>query len=191
MIASFDETSQRVLIEAQNSVNVLDIDSNGTGLFAALNIAEGRVDAVDRGAGFSRRRAYEISDAIGLLSEQLNVLFQDRSFAAGAAGAQLFRGPLASALRNALDGDSEGQVNLFGLRFDLEGTRSGRGTLISPDRNVLTRELQVRGATVQDFLQGADDQNGLITGLVNATRQALGNVNQRLGFSGTFVDILA
>lgn len=190
VVATFDASSQRVVLRASNAANVLQIDGNGTGLFDALNIPEGSVDAVARGNGFSRRLSYEIADGLRLVSERLNVLFQNQAFADGGIGAQLFRGPLASAVRGAAGADS-GITNLFGLKFDLDVTDAGRGRLTGIDRDVLTRDLQIRGDEVQQFLRGADGSGGLLVGLANATFKALTNVNQRLGFSGTFVDVFA
>ncbi|MBT8100939.1 MAG: hypothetical protein KJO82_14375, partial [Gammaproteobacteria bacterium] len=78
--ASFDELSQRVVIRANESDSVLQIDGNGTGFFSALSIPEGRVDPDAASNGISRRRSYDIADALGAVVEELNVLFRDASF---------------------------------------------------------------------------------------------------------------
>ena len=44
VVATFDSASQQVVIEANDSATVLNIDGNETGFFSALNIQEGRVD---------------------------------------------------------------------------------------------------------------------------------------------------
>jgi hypothetical protein len=189
VVASFDSAAQQVLIEADEATSVLDLDSNGTGLFAALKIPEGRVDPEAVSRGISRRRSYEIADATEAVFDQLNRLFSDSTFVGKGDNAAAFRGVLEFALRSAFgDGD---QNNILGLGFDASNNARLRGDFTTVDRSEFTSNLQRRGTLVRDLLAGKNDEDGLVKGLLAATQQALTKVNQSLGLSGTFVDTYA
>ncbi len=189
VLATFDPASQRVTIEADDATSVLDIDSNGTGLFAALNIQEGRVDPEAVSRGVSRRRSYEIADAAAAVFDRINRLFRDSTFAGQGNKARLFRAPLEAAVRAAFGGASEGDI--LGVRFDSSTSARARGDYLGSDRGELTSNLQRRGNLVRDFLAGNDEKGGLVQGLLTAAHNALQSVNQALGISGTFVDTFA
>ena len=187
--ASFDSTAQTVVIEAKQAARELVIDSNGTNFFSALNIVEGRVDPEAVSRGISRRRSYDIADATAAAFTELSYLFRDESFLSRAENAGQFRGPLETALRATYGSDIAGDI--FGLRLTDSTDARRRGDFAKIDRRALTQNLQLRGNAVKDSLAGRDGQNGLIPDLLRATRQALNNVNQALGLSGTFVDTFA
>lgn len=189
VVASFDTQTQKVLIEAQESATELELDSNGTGFFAAVNIPEGRVDPEAVAGGLTRRRSYAIADAATAAFAELNELFRNDSFDGRGAGTGQFRGPLESAIREIYGSAMTG--NLFGMQFDGSAEARLRGDFASIDRRELSRNLQLRGDAVQDVLAARDGSGGLVQDLLNATRQALTNVNQALGISGTFVDTFA
>ena len=186
VVATFDSASQQVLIEANGATSAIELDSNGTGLFAALNLPEGRVDPEAVSRGISRRRSYEIADATNAVFDQLNRVFSDSTFAGKGDNAALFRGPLEGALRAAFGVDSENSI--LGLNFDASSGARQRGDFTTMDRREFTTNLQRRGNLVRDFLAGKDDEGGLVKGLLIASQQALNAVNQSLGLSGTFVD---
>lgn len=189
VVATFDSASQQVLIEANEATSVVNLDSNGTGLFGALNIPEGRVDPEAVSRGISRRKSYEIADATNAVFERLNRLFNDSTFSGNGANAAQFRAPLEAALRAAFGVESE--VDILGLSFDSSGSARARGDFTTLDRSEFTSNLQRRGNLVRDFLAGKDDEGGLVKGLLVASQQALNAVNQSLGLSGTFVDVYA
>ncbi|MDX1515462.1 MAG: flagellin hook IN motif-containing protein [Woeseiaceae bacterium] len=189
VVASFDDATQRVVIEARDAASVLEIDSNGTGFFGALNIVEGRVDPEAVSRGVSRARSYDIADAAAAAFAELNYLFRDASFVGRDANAARFRAPLESALRTTFGDDLT--ANLLGLNLDGSANARLRGDFATVDRQTLTRNLQLRGDTVKSLLTNAAGDAGLIVDLMRATRQALTGVNQALGISGTFVDTFA
>jgi len=189
VMATFDPASQQVTIEANESSSVLDIDSNGTGFFAALNIQEGRVDPEAVSRGISRRRSYEIADAAAAVFERLNRLFQDSTFVGRGSNASLFRIPLEAAVRAAFGGASSGDI--LGIQLDDSSGARARGDYTGIDRSEFTSNLQRRGNLVRDFLAGEDEQGGLVQGLLAASQSALQSVNRSLGLSGTFVDTYA
>ena len=187
--ASFDRNAQTVVIEANEAARELVIDSNGTNFFAALNMVEGRVDPEAVSSGISRKRSYDIADATAAAFTELSYLFRDSSFLSRAENTGSFRGPLETALRATYGGEVTGDV--FGLRFDGSTDARRRGDFASIDRRALTQSLQLRGDAVKNLLASRDGESGLIPDLLRATRQALTNVNQALGLSGTFVDTFA
>lgn len=187
VVASFDSGTQRVVIEAQDTASELNLDSNGTGFFAALNIPEGRVDPEAVSRGISRQRSYSIADATAAAFAEISDLFRDTSFVGRDANAARFRAPLESAIRGLYGSSMSGDV--FGLRFDGSAEARLRGDFASIDRQVLTRSLQLRGDAVHDVL--GKNGEGLIQSLLIGARQALTNVNQALGISGTFIDSFA
>ena len=186
VVATFDSASQLVTIEADEATSVLEIDSNGTGLFAALNMTEGRVDPEAVSRGISRRRSYEIADAAAAVFARLNRLFQDSHFVGRGANASKFRSPFEGAINAAFGGADS--ADILGVLFDGSQGARQRGEFIDIDRRDLTSNLQRRGNLVRDFLAGENDEGGFVHGLLAASQQALNNVNGALGLSGTFVD---
>ncbi len=189
VIASFDEATQKVTIEARDSTSRLDIDSNGTGFFGALNMQEGRVDPEAVRRGISRRRSYDIADSLEAAFKDLNYLFRDSSFANLGGNANAMRSPLESALRTALGGGDT--LAALGLGYDSSTEARRRGEFAAVDRQSLTSNLQLRGRSVMNVLRGGEDNQGLVERLLIGTTQAIRSVNSLLGRSGTFVDTLA
>ena len=187
--ATFNPQSQEFLIEADDASSTLEIDSNGTGFFAALNMTEGRVDPEAVSRGISRRRSYDIADEFAAAFADLNSLFHDKSFRDGAAHTSYFRAPLEAAFKGVFGDRESGTV--FGVRYDGSDDARRYGRLADIDRRALTRNLQRRGEDVKNFLAGRDGNAGMLRELLGATRSALTNVNEVLGVSGTFVDTFA
>lgn len=189
VVASFDAATQRVVIEASESASVLELDSNGTSLFSALLIPEGRVDPEVASNGISRARSYRIADAAEQAFAELAGLFNNESFVGGDTHAALFRGVLGSALRAVFGGELQG--DLFGLVLDGSDGARRRGEFATVDRRAFTRNLQLRGDSVKELLGSRDGETGLLPGLLRATRQALDAVGTALGRTGTFVSTVA
>ncbi|MDH5620803.1 MAG: hypothetical protein OEY74_01870 [Gammaproteobacteria bacterium] len=185
--ASFDTQTQQVLIEANESASILELDSNGTGLFAALNMPEGRVDPEAVSRGISRQRSYRIADAAAAAFLEISNLFRDASFVGRAANASGFRAPLETAIGALYGSNMSG--DLFGLKFDSSVDARQSGDFATIDRRTLTRNLQLRGDSVQKVL--GRNGEGLIQGLMRGALLALTNVNRELGISGTLVDTYA
>ena len=85
----------------------------------------------------------------------------------------------------------DSQNSILGSLFDASSSARQRGDFTTLDRREFTTNLQRRGNLVRDFLAGKNDEDGLVKGLLIASRQALNAVNQSLGLSGTFVDTYA
>ena len=187
-VASFDTATRKLLIEASDAESVLELDSNGTGLFAALKIPEGRVDPEAISRGVSRKRSYDIADAIAASFKDLNYLFRDSSFVGQGQNAGVFRAPLDSVISGFV---SDKNADLFGLLLDNSSDAKRLGRIADIDRRELTQNLQLRGDRVQDTLGGTNEHNGLIEKLLAATRQSLSIVNRQLGISGSVIDTFA
>ena len=186
--ASFNETTQRVLIEDNAPASSLDIDSNGTGLFAALNIPEGRVDPVAERSGVSARRSHEIADRVDSILNELNFLFQDSSFQDGASHTGGFRGSLESAVQSLFGEAAARTRSLHGIRFDYRADARTSGDFATFDRQRFVRDIQVRGDAVKNVFAGNGGRVGIIDGLMDAAHQALTAIGGSLGQSGTLVD---
>lgn len=186
--ASFDQATRKVLIESNESAT-FEIDSNGTNLFAALNIADGRVDG--KATGISKRRAYAMADKIEDIFESLNKLFSDKSFTDGSDHTGVFRNVLASAVNDAFGRSTERSDALYGISFDRSKLARQRGYFAGFDRQDFTQGLQRRGNEVGRLLAGSSSTDGLVNDLGQATVAALRNINSALGLSGGIVDVFA
>lgn len=190
VIATFDPASQLVTIEAEDNTSILELDSNGTGFFGAINMLEGRLDPESVSNGISRRRSYEIADAAAAVFERMNRLFKDSTFVGRGANAGAFRSPFEAAVGAAFGGATSGDI--LGIHYDGANGARQRGEYLEIDRQEFTANLQRRGNLVRDFLAGEDEEKGgFVLGLLAASQSALQSVNQALGLSGTFVDAFA
>ena len=188
VIASFDPATQKVLIEAEDSASRLEIDSNGTGFFAAINMPEGRVDPEAVPRGISRNRSYEIANSLETVFSDLNYLFRDSTFLGRGENIGAYRAPLESAIRAAFSGTAaEG----LGYLFDSTTAARQRGDYVGINRRDFTTSLQIRGDAVMDILRGDGDARGLVEGLLIGTTQALRGISSSLGQRGIFVNTVA
>jgi hypothetical protein len=189
--AAFDPQSQRVRIEANDPSSIFEIDGNGTGLFDALKIPEGRVDPTIDGRGVSRRRSYDIADSIEFMMSELNALFRDSNFVNGADQARVFRARLESAVSDVFDAQATDKPNVFGLVFDRSDSATRHGRFAELERRDFTQNLQRRGEVVRQLLAGTEPGDGLIGHLFAATQTALLDINKQLGLSASAIDIFA
>ncbi len=187
--ASFDAASQSVRIRAEEGAGRLDIDGNGTGLFAALNIAEGQYERTARGRGIGRRQSYAIADELGGVFAELNQLFRDSSFVQRGKNAAAFRGPLESAIRAAFGSALEDGID--GLTIDASADARRRGDYADIDRNELTSRLQRQADPLMNLFRGLGENRGLVELLMNGTQQAVRVVNSQLGIRGGIVSTVA
>lgn len=189
--ASFNTSSQQVVIESNDANSTLELDGNGTGLFAALNMPEGRVDPVAAGNGISRRRTYAIADELEAAFAGLNTLFQNGTFRDGGDHTGVFRNVLASGIAEIFGRQSGNSGEFFGLSFNNSTSAKQRGLYAGIERRDLTQDLQTRGNDVKRLLAGGRDQDGLIQALGNATVAALQNISTALGQPGRVINTFA
>ena len=189
VVASFDPASQEVAIRSGDNVGRLDIDSNDTGLFAALNIAEGQYARRVVGNGIGKRISYEVADKLEAVFSDLNYLFRDASFAGNGEHVAPFRSALESAIRTALGGELSNEID--GLAFNGSSDARRRGGFAEIDRREFTVSLQRDGASLMDLLRGTNGEAGLIERLMVGTQQALRGIGFQLGQSGSFINTFA
>ena len=189
--ATFDTSTQVVTIEANQAESVLELNGNGTALFAAINIPDGRVDPEATGRGISKRRSYEIADAVELLATELNSLFNDRTFTDRGVTVSSARNRLSSAINAVLSANPSFGNNLFGVEIDRSDTAQSKGRFADVDRRSFTTHLQIRGQAVKDLYVGEDEDGGLIGRLFAATQQALDDISRQLGPAGGVIDTFA
>lgn len=188
--ATFDAATKIVSIGPQAPDTSLTIAGNGTGVFSALNIPEGEVDSTAQTNGVSRRRSYEVADRLEELFENLNDLFQDRTFVGGEENTSLFRNPLEAAIEAVFGDDDGSSKSIFGLEFNDSSGAKRVGQFADIDRRDFTRALQKRGNKVKEFFASANDTGGFLKGLENATRQSIIELNKALGTTSTLIDEL-
>lgn len=189
--ASFDAESKKISLVTNNQNAIVETDSNGTALFAALNIPEGRIDQATGDRGYSRRKSYQISDAIESVFQELNAFFDDKTFVARNDGILASRAVIAAATK-ALTGEESGlSGGAFGINFDRSSEAQGIGRLADVDRLVFTKSLQLHGRDLKAMFAGQNENPGLINALSTAVGQALTQVSEQLGFTGKFVDVFA
>lgn len=186
VVATFDTGSQRLRLQAAESTQNFEIDDNGTGFFAAVNIVDGRIEPDSVSRGLSRRRSYEVADTFSDIFSELNFLFRDNSFRGKGENAGIFRGSLESAVGAILGSDSKGTA--FGLEIDKSASARRRGDFAVIDRQAFTTSLQQRGDDVLSFLSDDESGAGLLDNLFRRTLAAIRNVNSSLGQSGFFID---
>lgn len=185
--ATFDSDSQIVTIESASEATELTLDSNGTNLFSALNIPDGRVDPKEFSGGISRRRSYQIARTVEALVEEVNTVFNDSTFADGGATVRGVRAAFASLFGGAFNKD-DGLDQLFGIGLNESTSAQSKGNAIDFDLVQFARALQFRGSSVKSLFNGQGDKNGLLQQLFNVTLNNLRAVNSSLGRSGIVVD---
>ncbi|NND37896.1 MAG: hypothetical protein HKN81_12260, partial [Gammaproteobacteria bacterium] len=158
VVASLDPASQLITIEADDSASILELDSNGTNFFAAINMVEGRVDPEVAVSGISRRRSYDIADAVVAVFDGINKVLRDSTFIGREKYVGQLRAPLDKAVRSAFDGADD----VLGLLFDGSSGARSRGDFLDVNRRDFTSNIQRRGSLVREFLAGQDDQGGFV-----------------------------
>ncbi len=190
--ASFDNESGQVTLQAASGVGGLEIDSNATGLFAALNLPEGRVDPQARQGGVSERRLRAIGDAVAGVADGLNQLFSNRGLLNGRDSDVIaLRNQLEAAVTRVLGGEASRLDSGIGLKFDRSQASQERGEFVSFDRRKLALFLQKRGSQVRAFFNGRGEQLGLSNTLAGAVEGVIRKQAASLGSRGTLFDARA
>jgi len=191
-VASFDAASRQVTLTAADGVSELDIDSNGTGLFPALNLPEGRVDPEARTGGINPRRVKRIVDSVAALADGLNALYSNRGLLNG-------KDPQVVALRNQLEtavasvlGGGAGRLDSnVGLRFNRDRTARDLGKFVEVDRRKLTLVLERSAKRVGAFFNGTDKGAGFTAAVAGAVGGSIRSLSSTLGSRGTLIDSFA
>lgn len=191
-VARFDEQTQRVVITGQDDRRNLAIDSNGTGLFEALNMPEGRVDPMARGRGYSTTRAGKIATAMDEAIVAFNEFFREtRSDSRVSSDVAALRNELAGAIRTlSVDGEANIETG-FGLAINLEAVGTRFTSFATFERGDFVRRLQTRSSSVDRFLNGSGDQTGFLAIVGSAAQNAFQSLNGVLGTTGTLFDAFA
>ena len=191
-VATFDPAAKRVVITGDNPDADLIIDANGTGIFSALNMPEGRLDRLARGRGYSAGQARRIADAVESSVSALNDFFRETK-PLGEENPQLagLRAQLKGAFANVLGLSDGGGDALFGIDFNLDRVGQRYIDFAYVDRGELVRGLRRRGASVKSFLDGSTQRSGLVQTVGNGAQGVLLSLNSALGTKGTLFDTFA
>jgi hypothetical protein len=187
--ATFDPVTKRVQLDSATAGEDLVVDANGTGLFAALEIAEGRIDPRGRGRGYSAGRARQIANAVEDSFSALNDFFRETK-PLGAEDPQIaaLREQVKASLANVAGLGADGDANIFGIDLNLDRIGERYIDFGIVDRGELVRGLRRRGADVARSLAGSGTQAGLLGIIGGAAQGALQSLNSALGRKGTLFD---
>ncbi len=191
-VASFDPGSGQITLTAAEGASELELGSNGTALFPALNLPEGRVDPEARADGVSRRRIQRIVAAVAEVADGLNTLFSNRGLLNG-------KDPSVIALRNQIEtavagvfGGGTGRLDSnVGLRFNRERALRDLGKFVELDRRKLARLLEKRGSRVRSFFNGGSQQSGFTSSVAGTIEGSIRSLASILGPRGTLLDVRA
>ncbi len=196
-------SGQRVSITSNEVASSLVLNSNGTGLFSALQITEGTY-APEEGTGVSRKpkdglssnQAKEVIQALKDVAEEFNPLFDTKQFGKEA-------GPFLTKLRQDFQ-DLLGEIyqtngpefrSRFGLNFDFRATANKVLDVSNSgiNQSLLLARLQRAPNSVNDLLFGSLTKNddGLIESLVTLATKTENSLNDRLGPNGRLIDVFA
>ena len=187
--ASFDADTQEVTLRAGKRARRLDVDSNGTGFFEALQIDQGQYQRIKRGTDVGRQRAHAITDQLSNVVAEINYLFRDSSFEQKGDNVALFRSPLESAARLGFGSFVDNGIGGLALVDTIDARR--RGGYAQIDRRDLTRTLRTDADAVMNLLRGQDSRTGFVERMFIGTQQALRAINAELGIGGSVVDFFA
>ena len=188
--ASFDEATGELTLRGSEGQSTLEIDSNGTGLFPALNLPDGTV-APDRTIdGLSQRRLRQVSKAVSDVARGLNNLFNESGLLNQRDSAVIaLRGRLESAVSGLLGGSGRLDSGI-GLRFNTGAARTA-GDFVEVDQRKLARFLQRRGSDVRAFFNGGSKGAGFSKVVAGVVEQSVRSFATTLGPRGTRFDGLA
>ncbi|MBT8440811.1 MAG: hypothetical protein KJO76_00385 [Gammaproteobacteria bacterium] len=191
-VASFDTDAKQVVITGENSDDDLVIDANGTGIFGALNMPEGRLDRLARGRGYSGGQARRIANAVESSFAALNDFFRETK-PLGKENPQIesLRSELKRAFRNVLGLNEESGDSVFGIDFNLDRISKRYIDFAYVDRGELIRGLRRRGGSVKAFLSGSKQGSGLVQVVGDSAQRTLLSLNSALGTKGTLFDTYA
>jgi hypothetical protein len=189
VVASFDSQSRQVTLTATPGQNELEIDSNGTALFGALNLPEGKVDPEAEDGGISKRRRNRINTTFGRVVNGLNEFYSDGGLLSGGeADIQRLRSQLEAAIAGVFGAGSENFDSGIGLRFNRDSGAKLVGNFAQLDRRKLGVFLEKRDRVVRRFFNGDARSVGFTAALSGALEQAMGSLSSKIGTKGTLFD---
>ena len=198
---SFNGTRQRISITANDSEDQLVLDSNGTGFFTALEITDGTYEQSQGTAisntlrkGVSPHRAAEFVRALRDVGEALNPLFDNRHLQ-GDPGPFLnqLRADFQSTIADIFGVDGPRFRSKFGIQFDFSPSSNKvfNLRLSGIEHNLLTNTLRENPTRANQLLFGSPtaEDDGLIESVVTVLEKAEKDLRDKLGDSGTVIDI--
>ena len=187
--------AQTVTLTNDSVTADLVIDSNGTGLFEALNIDDSQEYEPVSPRGTTETTAESVSDAIATFAEAFNALFDDEGSDSLGDSAFLsdLRGDIQLAVADVFGSDGPRFSTNYGVSFNFaESASEAFGYNLNSQTR--TEDLLRTGGTGADiyelFLGGSSSvDDGLQETLVSVLEGAREDLNTLLGPAGTFLDI--
>lgn len=171
-----------------STLNQVELDSNGTGFFGAVNIGDGTYGSGGRREGSPRQ---PVLDELQAFVERANELFNDRDVLPSLRAR--LKGRLQSAVRRALV-DEKGPTYStgFGLRFAFGSRASSVIQFEEDDREAFDTALRTRGQAVKDVLlksRSEEVDTSILGSFLTALKNDEQGIKDRYGAQGLLVDV--
>lgn len=197
--AWYQESSGRVFVVGNSPLATIQLDSNGTGLFSTLGIADGTYQGQPAAGsssrrGVSRTTASEIAQALNDAAHALNGLFDDLAPDETPSPELLkLRADIQSAFAGQFDSSGPRYETGLGLRFDFgSNAREVFRFTSAVQQRLLVKLKTARGTDeFREVFLGNGSDEGLLERLDQLLDRAETELTAALASAGLFVDVRA
>ncbi|MCA9420685.1 MAG: hypothetical protein KC592_06695 [Nitrospira sp.] len=200
--ATLNAAGQRIILTSQDADQSLEVNSNGTGFFAAVGIAEDTYDPtvgttafIKSRQGLSPLQAKDIADTLQKMANSINSIFQFQkdNKVLGPSFANI-QSNLKTAVSDSFHSGGPRFKSQAGINFNFEkGAKQVLELSLSGfSRDFLVAKLERNPSLANDLLFGRSSSNnkGLVDNLLAVATQTAKNLNARLGSTGVFVNVV-
>ena len=197
--ASFEDSTQRVVLVSNDPSQDLVLDSGGTGFFPALDISNGtyRSRQASRGLiGMPQWYAFQFAHAVQDVAEALNALFEEpESGIVLDAFLKQLRQKIETAIQKSFDSEELHFETQFGVEFDFRDTKKPFFDFSEDNLNRLASSL-IHNRHVREIRSLFFDRynlkgDGLATRLTEALKHAESDLEMTLGGRGLLTNMWA
>ncbi|MCA9421109.1 MAG: hypothetical protein KC592_08830, partial [Nitrospira sp.] len=200
--ATLNAAGQRITLTSQDTIQSLEVNSNGTGFFAAAGITEDTYDPtvgttarIRSRKGLSPFQAKEIADTLQEIANSFNTIFQfqkDKPVLGPSFAAIQFN--LKAAVSDTFHSEGTRFKSQAGINFNFGKSAKHvfELSLSGFSRELLVTKLERNPSLANDLLFGSSAPNdkGLVENLLAVATQTTNDLNAKLGLTGVFVDVL-
>jgi len=194
---SLDDSTGRVSLLSNSVSAQLELDSNGTEFFSALEISDKTYNPTGGkilSEGLSRFEAYRTADEMKNLAGSINAIFDDTELEGTPSDlVRQIRSEITNAISQNFDSkDSRFNTN-FGVNFDFEAAGKEIFDFSTSDRRKLTSAMihEQGSREVHDFIHGPahTENTGLKDRLFTALTDTKSDLAELLGKPGLLVNL--
>jgi hypothetical protein len=194
---SLDESTGRLSLLSNSSTAQLELDSNGTGFFSAVEISDDTYSPTEGQIlrkGLTRSQAYRTADEMQNLAENINAIFDDTKLRGAPSDLVLqIRSEIENAISQYFDSSDSPSNSDLGVHFDFETAGEDVFDFSVSDRSKLTSAVaHKRGIReVRDFILGPKDASdtGLADRLLPVLTDAKSELAEKLSKPGLLVNL--